>query len=49
MLPTTVLNDKVGEQKTITLNRLKSIGAVETDYNGLRETVINITRSDYYA
>ena len=49
VLPTAVLNDKVGSQKTITLNRLKSLGAVESDYYGLREAVINITRSDYYA
>lgn len=37
------------QRKTITLNRLKSLGAVETDYYGLREAVINITRSDKYA
>lgn len=40
ILPTAVLNDRVGKQKTITLNRLKSLGAVETDYYTLRETVI---------
>ena len=40
VLPTAVLNDKVGRQKTITLNRIKALGAVETDYYNLRETVI---------
>ena len=44
VLPTSVLNDKVGSQKTITLNRLKSLGAVETDYYGLRETVIQAAK-----
>ena len=49
VLSTAVLNDKVGQQKTIALSRIKTLGAVETDYSSLRETVINITRSDYYA
>ena len=49
VLPTGVLNAKASTQKTITLNHLKTLGAVETDYYGLRETVINIARSDNYA
>ena len=40
VLPTAVLNDKVGRQKTITLSRIKALGAVETDYYSLRENVI---------
>ena len=44
IIPTAVLNNKVGSQKTITLNRLKSLGAVETDYYGLREIVIQAAK-----
>ena len=40
VLPTAVLNDKVGRQKTITLSRIKALGAVEVDYSGLREAVM---------
>ncbi len=40
ILPTAVLNDKVGTQKTITLNRLKTLGAVEVDFFSLREAVM---------
>ena len=44
VLSTAVLNDKVGKQKTITLNRIKALGAVETDYSGLRDAVINAAK-----
>ncbi len=49
VLPTAVLNTKAPAQKTITLNRLKSLGAVETDFYGLRENVLqaaNINREE---
>ncbi len=34
----------VGMQKIITLNRIKSLGAIETDYDNLRDTIINAIR-----
>lgn len=36
----------VGMQKTITLNRIKTLGAIETDYDNLRDTIINAIRSE---
>ena len=46
VLPTAVLDAEASTQKTITLNRLKSLGAVETDYYGLRETAIQAAKHD---
>ncbi len=40
VLPTTVLNAWVGMQKTISLSRVKKLGAMETDYMGLREAIL---------
>ena len=36
----------VGMQKTITLNCIKSLGAIETDYDNLRDTIINAIRRE---
>lgn len=41
VLPTTVLNEKVGAQKTITLSRIKKLCALETNYSCLRTTIID--------
>lgn len=43
VLPTRVLNEKVGDQKTIALASVIRLGAVETDYNGLRNAVLSAT------
>ena len=36
----------IGMQKTITLNRIKSLVAIETDYDNLRDTIINAIRRE---
>ena len=46
VLLTRALDEGVGMQKTITLNRIKSLGAIETDYDNLRDTIINAIRSE---
>lgn len=46
VLLTHALNAAVGMQKTITLNRIKTLGAIETDYDNLRDTIINAIRSE---
>lgn len=38
-LKTSKLNEKVGHQKSIALSSLLSIGAIKTDYNGLKDTI----------
>lgn len=40
VLPTSVLNEKCGNQKTISLSRVKELGAIEADYAGLRPTIL---------
>ena len=42
VLPTEVLNREVGEQGTITLNKLKQLKATETGYDGLRSTILKV-------
>ena len=39
VLPTSILYDKAGNQKTITLNRIKELGAKEVNYSHLREAI----------
>lgn len=39
ILPTSVLDEKCGEQKTITLSALAELNPVETDYYNLKSTV----------
>ena len=46
VLLTRTLETEVGMQKTITLNRIKSLGAIETDYDNLRDPIINAIRSE---
>lgn len=46
VISTQTLQTAAGMQKTITLNRLKSLGANETDYDHLRDTVIQTVRSN---
>ena len=40
ILPTRILNEKVGEQKTISLSGIIKLGAMETDYAGIRDVVL---------
>ncbi len=40
VLPTKILNEKTGEQNSIGLNGIKKLGAVETDYAGLKRTIL---------
>ena len=40
VLPTKVLNEKVGGQKTIALSGVIKLGAKETDFAGLREAIL---------
>ena len=46
VISTQTLQTAAGMQKTITLNRLKSLGANEMDYDHLRDTVIQTVRSN---
>ena len=46
VLSTSTLNVMASQQKTITLSRVKSLGATETDYAHLRSTITIIARSD---
>lgn len=46
VLPTRVLNEKVPEQKTITLSGIIRLGAEETDFSGLRDAVLTAAKSD---
>lgn len=39
VMNTSALNAKAGNQQTITLSRLKALGAIETDYHHLRNTI----------
>ena len=41
VLPTIILNEKVGSQKTITLNRIKELGALVTKYSDLQATILS--------
>lgn len=41
VLPTAVLNDKVGSQKTISLSGVIQLGGKETDFGGLRDAVLS--------
>ena len=45
VLKTSVLNDCAPKQKTITIKRLKSLGAAQTDYSGLRAAVIQVAKN----
>lgn len=45
VLPTSVLNEKCGEQKTITLNALKALNPIETTYETLKRAVDEICKS----
>ncbi len=45
VIPTQILDVETGMQKTITLNRLKTLGAVEVNYDDLRDTVIKTAGS----
>lgn len=47
VLPTAVLNKKVGNQKTISLSGIMKLGGKETDYNGLRDTVLSAANDDH--
>lgn len=40
VLPTKVLNEKVGGQKTIALSGVIKLGAKETDFAGLRNAIL---------
>ena len=40
VLPTKVLNEKVGAQKTIALSGVIKLGAKETDFTGLRDAIL---------
>lgn len=42
VLPTSVLNEKVPEQKSIALSSLLKLGPAKTDYAGLAETIETI-------
>jgi len=42
IISTTELTEKIGNSRTITLKRLITIGAKETDYADLRESILNI-------
>ena len=44
VLPTRILDAERPAQKTIRLNPLRSLGAVETDFAGLREAVAHAVR-----
>ena len=47
VLPTAVLNKEVGNQKTISLSGIIKLGGKETDYNGLRDTVLSAANNDF--
>ena len=47
VLPTAVLNKEVGNQKTISLSGIMKLGGKETDYNGLRDTVLSAANDDH--
>ena len=46
VLPTSTLNVMAESQKTISLSRVQSLGAIETDYDHLRDTIITTARSE---
>ena len=48
VLPTSVLNAKAGNQKTITLNGIRKLGAVETDYEALHKTICRLAGKELY-
>ena len=39
IVPTTVINEKCGDNKTISLNRIKSLGYMAISYDKIRETI----------
>ena len=39
IVPTTVINEKCGDNKTISLNRIKSLGYMAVPYDRIRETI----------
>ncbi len=45
ILPTSVLNDKIPDQKTITLSSLLSLKPCKTDFVGLRKVIENMGKS----
>ncbi len=44
LLPTVIMNEKLGKQKTITFEKLKLTGATECSYEKLRERIVELVK-----
>lgn len=45
ILPTAILDQKVGMQKTIALSRIVKLGAVKADYENINSIILQVTKS----
>jgi len=48
VLPTSVLDENLGKQKTLSLSRLKKLGPVKVGYAGIKEAVSHSSLSDCF-